>query len=226
MKNVWRELQKRTRLKYESTEAFLHPATAEENWSTRVRMQIRRSQLLGDQGHTHEARKWEVFARMSKFVEVTMSLSPLDARENSSIQDRALAFFFHEALMLAQRRIRPVPVIEAKLKRRHFLTMASRIHADAKHHSSDELRDAAFAYEVLADKSAPPQGDPLLVARKRSGDEHQNAFVIMLAATAAAIFGSPLYGIVATVTNVMFKSDRWTDQRVRKLAGHTLPLTS
>jgi hypothetical protein len=226
MKNVWKEVLKRKRLKYESTGAFVHPATPSENWSPQARARRRQSRLLRDRRHTSEANKLEAWARLSEFTDVSMYLSECDRGGAFSRQDRALAFFFFQALRSAQQTIRPVSETEAKAKRRHYLKMANQIRDDVTRLglTATELLDAAFAYEQLADNAAPPSGDPLLVKRKRRGDEGQNGFVMALAVTATAIFGSSLYGIVATVTNVIFDCEHWTGQRVRKVVAHTLPL--
>jgi hypothetical protein len=119
MKNVWKELVKRKRLKYESTEAFVHPATSSKNWSPEARARRRRSQWLRDRGHASEANKLEAWARLSEFTNVSMYLSELDRGAAFSRQDRALAFFFFQALRSAQQAMRPVSETEAKAKRRH-----------------------------------------------------------------------------------------------------------
>ena len=99
--------------------------------------------------------------------------------------------------------------------------MADRIRtdvADLDLFSAEVLIEAAFAYEALADTAAPPPGHPLLVQRRRRGNERQIAFVRQLAEATKAIFGHSLYGTVATVANIAFEWDYWTDARVSKIA--------
>jgi hypothetical protein len=108
--------------------------------------------------------------------------------------------------------------------------MAARIRDDVERLDIDigygALVDSIFAYEQLADSAAPAPDNPLFVQRARKGNERQTGFVIELVTVTAAIFGSPLYGIVAIVTSVVFDCQDWTDQRVRKVTNRTLPLIS
>jgi hypothetical protein len=229
MEQVWSELQRRKRqADYSRTETFLHPATSRESWSPEARANALRAQKLlqeGGSNNEHEAKKLELIARLNEFAEKS------EAGSNTlTSQNLALVFVLQQALKFSQQQLRPVPKIEADQKRKHYLQMARRIRADLalrKPYSSatTRLSDAAFAYEELADQAAPPPGDPLLVTRQRRGDKHQNGFVIALVGTTTAVFGSPLYGVVATMTNVAFGCSHWTDAKVRKMAAHTLPVT-
>jgi hypothetical protein len=145
------------------------------------------------------------------------------------MQERALVSFFSQAFEFARTDSRPVPRAVAEKKRAHYLDMADRIRtdvADLDLFSTEALVDAAFAYEALADKAAPPLGHPLQVQRRRRGDERQTAFVLQLVDGSTAIFGQPLYGIVAIMANVAFDCENWTDARVRKVTKSIRPLIS
>jgi hypothetical protein len=234
MQRVWGELQKRKRdPDYKSTEAFMYSATSSENWSEGARAAIRRSQKLikiGGQSNQREAKRLELIARLSEFKETDMLFPWHVGRKELPRQDLALVFFLQQALELSRQFRRPVTRAEARKKRQHYLDMARRIRDDVEldpsYSSTQEiLLNAAFAYDELADQAGPSDGNPLLVDRKRKGDERQNGFVIRFAAMTKAVFGSPLYGVVATVANVAFNCEVWTDLKVRKLAAHTLPLT-
>jgi hypothetical protein len=171
-----------------------------------------------------EANKIENIARLNRFADT------YTRGEKLPIQELALVAFFSQVFDLACSDSRPVPRAFAQKKRAHYLGMASRIRTDVagldSRSDSRALIDAAFAYEQLADKAAPPPGHPLLVQRKRRGDERQTAFVIELVDAATAIFGHALCGTIAIVANVAFDCENWTYPRVRKVAKGTRPLIS
>jgi len=225
MKRVWQELLKRKRVNYKSTKAFKYPATCPKNWSRTARALRRRAQSLrakSDPSHEHEAKKLELSARLYQFAE-------LNAWERLSRQELALLVFFDQTLEIFRSNSKPVSRVEAQAKRERYLDMAKRIRNDVEQLDSTDRRliDAVFAYEELANQAAPSFGDPLLVERrKRNVNERQSGFVIELASTTTEIFGSPLYGIVAIVTNVVFACEDWNAQSVRKIAKHTPPLIS
>jgi hypothetical protein len=231
MKGVWTELLKRKRFNYKSSKAFIYPATSRMDWSPTVRTQRRRAQTLRRMPSTvneAEAKELELYAIMNQIVD-DYTWDP-----ELPIQDRALVAFFDQAFEFARSDSRPVPRAIAKKKREYYLKMARRIRADAEEHNSIQrigvvglvgvggvrerlpLLEAALAYEELANKAAPPSGHPLLVGRKRWGDERQTGFVLELVDATAAIFGKALRGIVAIVANVAFDCGDWTAERVRK----------
>jgi hypothetical protein len=172
----------------------------------------------------------ELYAEMDKFADIHTWGQELP------IQARALMAFFDQAFEFARNDSRPVPRATAQKKRAYYLEMARRIRADAEQHDPIErvgwvglaglgsvhvrlpLIDAALAYEELADKAAPPAGDPLLVQRKRRGDDRQLGFVLKLVDATTAIFGTALRGVVAIVANVVIERKDWTAERVRKAA--------
>jgi hypothetical protein len=226
MEGVWTELLKRRRSDYKSSQEFRYPATPQMEWSPTVRALLRRAQMLhrnSASGNEREAKQIEAHAAL---VRVTDNYTWGTWSWNLPIQELALVAFFDLAFHFACSAARPVPRALAQKRRAHFLNMASRIRADVASLDggfSQRLIDAAFAYEELADGAAPPPGHPLLVQRKRRSDERQTAFVIELAAAAAAIFGQRLYGTVAVVANVAFECDDWTGARVRKVTQRIRP---
>jgi hypothetical protein len=218
MMGVWTELQKRKRSNYESSDAFKYPATDRIDWHAAEREQLRRAQsirrMLGSDAE-RAAKRIETGAR---FYWAAWTASTVIS--NLSLQDRALVAFFSQVFEFARVESRPVPQAIGRRKRAHYLEMAALIRHDVEaldSLSTEVLIDAAFAYEELADRAAPPPGHPLHVRRTPRGDERQIAFIRQLADATKAIFGHSLYGTVATVTNVAFECDDWTDARVSKL---------
>jgi hypothetical protein len=198
-----------------------------------VRARQRRVQTLRRMSspvNEDEATKLELYAALYRFADVETWGQELP------IQNRALVAFFDQAFEFARSNSRPVSSAIAQKKRAHYLEMASRIRADAEQHDPIEvvgvvglagvgsvhvrlpLLEAVLAYEELADKAAPPVGHPLLVGRKRRGNERQTGFVLELVDATTAIFGNALCGIVAIVANVAFECEYWTAERVRKAA--------
>jgi hypothetical protein len=225
MERVWTELLKRKRSNYKKTEAFTHTASTSMDWSPTVRAQHQRVQTLrrtSGRDNEDEARKIEAYARLNRFGD-TLTWGG----EKLPIQEHALVALFDQAFEFARTASRPVPRAAAKEKRAHYLDMASRIRADVggldSLSSRQALVDAAFAYEELADKAAPPPGHPLHVQRQGRGDERQTAFVLQLVDASRAIFGQSFYRTVAIVANVAFECDGWTGERVRKVTKRIRP---
>lgn len=234
MAKVWKELQKKKRRHYKSTEEFFYPAAPSGrsySWSTNARAARRRAAALrkaGGRENRSEARRWDLQVEMAE-VRALWSYSEmkiLDAPANQDTEARhnaALAFIFNEAFLLAaEPRVRAVTMSEAKAARRPYLKMAERLRADSKQiglskfRSLNPLLAAAFFYEELADRKAPSPNDPLLV--RRSGrDARLRGYVITLAETNRQIFKVPLYGIIANVVNVVFKRDDLTARAVREI---------
>jgi len=214
MKRVWTELLKRKRINYKSSEEYRYPATSPKNWSHTARVKLRRAQTLRfvrDPPDEDEANRQEAHAALYQAAELVMLPNGL------STQELALICFFDQAFEFARNSAKPVPRVIAQKKRAHYLGMASRIREDVKRleRPEQDLMKAAFVYEELADRAAPPPGHPLLVDRKRRGDDRQIGFVIELVDATTAIFDMALHGVVAIVANVAFECD-WNAERVRK----------
>ena len=61
-----------------------------------------------------------------------------------------------------------------------------------------------------------PTNKQYLVDRQRT-DARIEAFVKALATETAKIFGSPLYGVLAILTNIAFEGSGYDQQRIRAL---------
>jgi hypothetical protein len=225
MRGVWTELRKRKRSNYKRSETFKYPATAGMDWDPTLREMLRRAQTIrrmSDPSKNYKANNIESSVKLQWAAETATWGSQLPP-----VHERALVAFFHQAFGFARTVFRPVPHAAARKKQKHYRQMADRIWTDVAGLDSlsnkQALRDAAFAYEELADKAAPPPGHPLRVQRQGRGDERQRGFVLQLVDALRAIFGQSLYGTVAIVANVAFECDDWTGPRVRKLTQRTRP---
>ena len=230
MKKVWNELLRRKRQDYESTEAFVHPASR-TSWTPKATSERRRAvelRKLGGSENEAEAVRLEWLAALAEVADVQMLFPWYPGRPELPRQDLAVAYFFHQTFVLAQQSPRPVPLSEARKARRHYLDMADQIRADAaqqerlKRRVDRRLWEAAFAYEELADAAAPPPGSPLLVERQHRNDQRMQGFVMALAGTTSQAFGAPLCGTVATVANVVLGRDDLTAETVRKMLPRAL----
>jgi len=228
MKTVWNELLRHKRVKHRTTGHFLHAARSGPKifWSREARTRLRRANLIRRLDKVERIAKiehLEASALLAEFAETTSLFSRYGSRHpETSRQQHALAFLFHEGFTLAQQKPRPVSQTEAQAARSHFLKMAECILADEIQQRrlgrpDDRLSRAASAYVELADTVAPASGSPLLVMRKHSRNECIKGFVMELASTTKEIFGAPLFGTVATFTNVALNRDEVTADQVRKM---------
>jgi hypothetical protein len=209
MRKVWTELRKRERENYQPTEKFVHSVMPLANWFPDSRHALQHP-------HRQEGRPPpEILANYHalRFYEGQGPRPPL--------QDLAMVYFFDNAFALGQQRIRLVPISELRKKRPHFLKMAEKLRADAAEqerlglYENRRIVEAALAYEELAN-AAPAPGPSLLVTRQQQRDPRLKGFVMLLADVAKNVFGSPLYGSVATTANVVFGRDDLTSGTVRK----------
>ncbi len=101
--------------------------------------------------------------------------------------------------------------------------MAKTIRADAAQNQrmrgyfDHRLLDAALAYEELADDAVGSLGTIVLVSRKPRSEPRLKGFVMALASTTKVLFGVPLCGTVATLTNVALNRSDVTGDKVRKM---------
>jgi hypothetical protein len=173
-----------------------------------------------------EANRLEAWAAMAELGEVDRIFPFYQGHPELSTQDLALAFFFDQAFELGQRNIRLLPISEVRKQRDHYLWMAQQLRVDAVEqerlgfYEGHRMLDAAFAYEELASAARPPPGNSLLVARQLRGDARLKGFVIALGDITKNVFGTPLYGTIASTANVVFSRDDLTADAVRKMLSH------
>jgi hypothetical protein len=217
MKNVWNELLRRKRRDYESTEAFMHPASR-TSWIMKAASERRRAdelRKLGGSENEAEAVRMQFWATVAELYDLASVFPGYPARPELPRQDLAVAYFFHKTFVLAQKSPRPVPLSEARKARRRYLDMAQQLRADG-------FLAISTRYEALADTAAPAPGSPLLVKRQRRSDERMQGFVMALAAITRQVFGAPLNGTAATSANVALGRDNLTAETVRKMLPRSL----
>jgi hypothetical protein len=183
MEAVWKELGKKSREKYRSTNRFLRPAT----------LPIPEMLLEFMKSQTHDA-----VARQDAAMAYLLHL---------------MVFYLFEAVPSALSRPKPHPKRRkwekmAKTLREDATEIrraeeAAKIREPGKIHDgfSDRLDDAALAYDFLADNPVTPTGSHLFTERNR-GDAEARVLSTLAAHACREIFGTSMYTTVATITGV------------------------
>jgi hypothetical protein len=216
MKNVWNELQRRKRENYRSTEKFVHSLTQREHWFSDTRYALQYPEKVRGGGSPPPV-------ILANYHILFLQDSCGGQGRNLSERDLAMAYLFEQAFTLALMDLPLVPISELRKKRSNYRKMAKQLRADAIEqerlglYESQRFVEAALAYEELAGRSR-------LVKRQPRGDARLKRFVMALADITKNVFGSPLYGSVATIANVVFSRDDLTSGRVRKMLPRTVPL--
>jgi hypothetical protein len=224
MKRVWDELLKKKRLNYGKTEQYVHPTATYEGkrfWSFAARSLQSRAEERRKRGEGLEADRVQTRAILVE-IEVPNIFSRLHPAKFAP-QEQGLIFLFYTAFTFAQETPQSVPVAEARKAACRFRAMTKTIRADAAQNQrmrgylDHRLLDAAFAYEELADDAVGSLGTIVLVSRKPRSEPRLKGFVMALASTTKVLFGVPLCGTVATLTNVALNRSDVTGDKVRKM---------
>jgi len=224
MKRVWDELLKKKRLNYGKTEQYVHPTATYESkrfWSFAARSLQSRAEERRKRGKGLEADRDQTRAILVE-IEVPNIFSRLHPAKFAP-QEQGLIFLFYTAFTFAQETPQSVPVAEARKVACRFRAMAKTIRADAAQNQrmrgyfDHRLLDAALAYEELADDAVGSLGTIVLVSRKPRSEPRLKGFVMALASTTKVLFGVPLCGTVATLTNVALNRSDVTGDKVRKM---------
>jgi len=212
-------------LKGRKTEQYVHPTATSDGGerfvSFRARSLQSRAEELRKRGEGREADRVQVRATLVE-MEVPNIFSRLQ-RAKFEPQEQGLIFLFYTAFKFAQETPQSVSVAEERKAAGRFRAMAKTIRADAaeeqrvRGYFDHRLLDAAFAYEELADDAVGPLGTAVLVSRKPRSEPRLKGFVMALASTTQVLFGAPLCGTVATLTNVALERSDITDDKVRKI---------
>jgi hypothetical protein len=216
MKKVWNELRKRKRESYQPTDHFIHYVTPMANWTPASRYALQHAEKFRNQ----DSPPAEFLAA---YYAVHLQASYQGQESNLVPQDLAMAYLFDQAFTLAKQDIRLIPISELQKRRRHYLKMAKELRADAAEqerlglYEGRRMMDAACAYEELVKAPAPAPGRSRLVTRPPRGAARLKGFVMAFGDITNAVFGSPLYGSVATTANVVFDGDELTADAVRKM---------
>lgn len=203
MREVWEEVGKHKRINYKSTpEHFYDPQLPAEvrSWSALAEAWRREAKNLRSLGDEAAARQFEDWAQAVPDDAATSATPPTNEQQH----DMAKAILLCDAFAHVDAGLRTVrmPSFEKFLEGLRAKGQAG----------------VADTYERLA---AEERHAPYLVSRQRT-DARIQAFVIGLGAVTRAMFGSPLYGVLATLVNVAFegtdlKGGEYDQRRIRAL---------
>jgi len=219
MRLVWEELHKTKRNdKYETTNEFLYPARVTHlSWAAEHRKQARELREKGGERNESAARLLEAEAA----VEEGMGDLPSDSRWSE--QDRAAQLFLKQACRSAinieptyfsdiQAKVAKLRTIAASLREQSVMLKSLGLKGEAR-----KLDEIAADCEDEARITEPnlETDDPWVIIRDR-GDPKLRTYVVDLSIPTVSIFGTPLYGTLATVANVVFGLNVLTAEKVRE----------
>jgi len=202
MERVWKLLKQKKRVDYKSTEEFLHPAT--------VKLKRRAGIYRGRAAELHRT----------------------GGTGNWSEQDLALRILFTNAYDLA---LDPPPVVNV-LEARQMITELGKVLARLRNEASNlrkfGLEEDALEVERIAANceehsywAEPDEEDPLnpVVVYRDRNNNSLRSYVAYLAGTTQRIFGKPLHGTLATISNVAFQRTDITPDRIHDMLRSISP---
>lgn len=199
MQKVWRELTKRRRENYVSTERPFHPSTlpqAVELWAATAAALRRRAAEYRELGDEIIACEFEHEAALAQARHQNDTSQQITDPQR---HDLALVMTFFLAVA-------------------HYLAGAKTVTQKEFNAHVDRLRAAGKMgiVDALERHAADPQVARFIVKRRRT-DPRLEGFVEAVASEVAALFGDQFYGVIATLANVVFERCDLTRQRIRAI---------
>jgi hypothetical protein len=207
MQKIWRTLYKKKRVNHKPTDDYFYPAAVTNRSSAKMHRQ-QASELRKAKGLLSEPE-----AKLLEAVAAAEASLPLVSFSSSwDEQDQGVQWFFEHACRSA---INIVPIFQSEIER-YRGELIEEI-AELRR-TRDELvglgLDSGSFNEYLAaceeDELTMPLPGTLetnWVIKRRRGRRELRTYAVSLSEAARSIFGSPLPGIVATVTRVVFACD-------------------
>jgi hypothetical protein len=225
MQAVWQLLYSKKRdEKYKSTDVFAYPVLTLKSKAENLRRQA--SEILKNGGKSGEIdADWldaEANAAWDAHAKAEKAFPGLANDTQSQLQDRGVVRFFDYACRSALN-ITPsfLSDIEWDLKRVSAVCAALRVQKTELFElglwdEAAKLREIIEQCEHLLDLQLESihSDDPIIIARKR-GDPEIRTYVVQLYELGFALFGTPLYGTLATIANVVFNCETVTGPMVR-----------
>ena len=199
MKSVWEEIGKHKRIRHVSSEEWFYSAhlpAETESWSSLASSLRREENNLRDLGDRVAADR---FSSWAAGAEARAATAGSNARPDIPPQELAMAVILALVLSHFSAGLRTV-------RKSDFNALIARLRAEGKE------REA----EAYLRQANDPTNKQYLVDRQRT-DARIEAFVKGLATETTKIFGSPLYGVLAILTNVAFEGAGYDQQRIRAL---------
>jgi hypothetical protein len=225
MRAVWQRLYSKKRdEKYRSTDVFVYPAITLKSRAANLRRQAHDLREKGGESNEIEADclDSEANAAMNAQAKAEEALPGFANYSASVAQDSAVARFFEYACRAAID-ITPTYLsdIEARLAKTGAISLALREQKAELFElelwdEADKLGEIIEQCDDLVELQSESiqSGDPIIISRKR-GDPKLRSYVVQLYELGFALFGTPLYGTLATMANVVFDCKTVTRQMVQ-----------
>ncbi|HUK10125.1 MAG TPA: hypothetical protein VLX09_19800 [Stellaceae bacterium] len=205
MENVWRELSKHPRRNYVPSERPFHSSTlppAIESWpalAAALRIRATEYRELGDEASA------DMLDRQAAAADVRGKGRAPGEISLEEQHQMALVTLFGVAVSAYLNR-------SSTFTRKEVDSVIAKLEATGKD-------DLAAAYRRHA---ADPRVAPFIVTRRRT-DPRLEAFVETLARETTKLFGSPLYGVIATIANVAFERSDLSRRGIRAILNSRTP---
>ncbi len=202
---MWQELSKRQREDYLATDRPFHPSVlpaAVESWASLAAASRARARAYAELGDDVSAAEYE---RQAVLADERHKRRPPGEITPEQRHQLALATLFTLAVFTYLDGLRT-------MSRKDVDGVVSDLQEAGK-----ECVAAAFRRHA-----AMPQVAPFLVTRRRT-DPRLEAFVERIAHETTRLFGSALYGVIATITNVAFERSDPDRQTIRAILKPRTP---
>lgn len=232
MKRVWQEVYRRKRIRHQSSEEYLNPASTNVSRTAAFPRQASDFRERGGEENVHNAELLEAEAAIIESESDPIFYPPWSA------QDRAAQLLLRQAYRTA---LDNTPVylshLEAKTNdlRKLAQELLTRVEILQAYHLDQEARKLKKLVEEIEEEAEnidpyldpqagqrlarprfPHIDDPWVIVRK-TPDVQMRSFVMDLTIITLQLFGKSLHGTLANITNVVFDRKDVTDERVREL---------
>jgi hypothetical protein len=204
MQSVWAELRKCKRDHYQPTNEPIHPPSLPrevESWGNLGEAFREQANISEQLGRTSMAAEYE---RTAQGMAAQHERQAPEQFSDDERQQRALSFLFVQAGALYWWTPRTVSKKEVE-----------------KHLQELRATGRAEIAEAVARGLTRPNEARLIVGRHRTASRLE-AYVELLAIRMTVLFGNPLYGVTATITNVVFDRTDFDEKRVRAILRNRL----
>jgi hypothetical protein len=227
MEGVWKRLKQKKRVAHKSTDEFLYPARIKIKSRADVyRARAAELRRTSGAGNENKAHLLELEATQLEGVPAT------EINMQWSEQDLALRILFTHAYNLA---LDPPPVVnvaEAHQYLTELRNISARLRNEASKLSELGMEEEALEVERIAANCEEhsywaelDEEDPLIsvVVYRDRNNNSLRGYIAYLAGTTQQIFGQPLHGTLATISNVAFQRTDITPDRIHDMLRSISP---
>jgi hypothetical protein len=218
MRVVWETLTNKRRVRHKSTKEFLHPVVTSKSRGATYR--ARADELRRTDGISNENK-----AHLLEREATTLEGMPETGIESQwSEQELALRILFTDAYDLALDIPPVVTVSEARQTMTDLWNTSICLREGATKLRELGMEDNALQVERIAASceeeaywAEPDEQLTPVVVHRDHGENSVRSYVAYLAGTTQRLFGKPLYGTLANISNVAFDRTDITDDRIHDM---------